>query len=120
MDAKNCQNTTGNASDRSRSILVRSSRLEDLSLSQAYSGVQREVEAQTDSFNLAVGSGCAYSIVYLVYPTDSGLLDRMTAVSYAHDPIRSEIWNSKAERLSAEISRELELQKRSQDVAPDL
>lgn len=69
---------------------------------------------------LRVSSECGYTIHYHIRPTKSGLLDRLSAYMFAHDPVRTEIWKSRSKALSRNIEKNIQLQKTSREVEPDL
>lgn len=119
-DGQDCGNRfTANRED-SRVVMLQRPELDSMSLVAIYAGQQPCIKQGSEQGKLRVAPGCAYSIIYNVRPRESGVLYKMTALAYAHDPVRSDIWEERMPRLSEEISEELALQQTSRDIAPDL
>ncbi|MGH1458428.1 MAG: hypothetical protein ACRBBT_05950 [Paracoccaceae bacterium] len=122
LDAKsgqNCQSRFTSDYLDSRFVLLEREKLET-SLTEIYQGKPARIEPETKYLKLRVSSECGFSIRYHIHPSEEGLLRFMQASMYAYDPVRSEIWSARREKLDAEIKKDLELQKTSQAVSPDL
>ncbi|WP_107495990.1 hypothetical protein [Thalassobius sp. I31.1] len=115
-----CQSRFDSDRKDSRFIFLEHQQIETLSLAEIYAGNRPDIEDRHQSMKLRVSSECSYSIRYHIHPAEGGLLKFLVASMYAYDPVRTEIWEARRGELAADIAEDLELQKSSRSVAPDL
>jgi hypothetical protein len=119
IEGERCQSKLNGDTTNARNLLLVHEKLET-SLQEIALGRAPRIETATVGQQLRVSSECAYSIRYHIHPRISGLLLRMTASMYAHDPVRTEIWRDCEAEISSEIARNLKTQERSLSISPDL
>ena len=85
-----------------------------------HAGIPPEIVTINEGKQLRAFSECGYTVYYNIRPTESGLLDILSSFMFAHDPVRAEIWRSRGKVLSRKIQNNLDLQRQSRELKPEL
>jgi len=118
-DGARCETRFGGSEENARMIGMEFAKT-DTSLAEISQGLAPRVVPKSEYFELRVTAGCGYTVRYHIHPTRNGLLEEMSVVAFAHDPVRAAIWSERQRDLSSEIAEELDLQRASQTIKPKL